>query len=89
VVVLLIKRGRSAKWILETEAFGFGLRGSPTDDNSEEGRLPHLTRVSDSAMLQRIIRQEGLAEILRHDVSFFNIHGKNFVALRMNLSKIH
>ena len=76
----------------------------------------HVARVSDSAMLHRIIRQEGirqiillefpidregldqiadvarkagvrllimenLAEIFRQDVSFFSIHGKNFVSL--------
>jgi exopolysaccharide biosynthesis polyprenyl glycosylphosphotransferase len=105
------------KWILETAAFGFGLRGSPTDDDSEEGRVLHVTRVSDVTMLQRIIRHEGirqilllelpldqeglnlvvdaankagvrllvlnnLPEIFRHDISLFNLHGKDFISLR-------
>ena len=104
-----------SRWILETKAFGFGLRGSLPDE-SDEGRLLHVARVSDSAMLLRIIRQEGirqiillefpidregldqiaavarkagvrllimenLAEIFRHDVSSFSIHGKKFVSL--------
>ena len=104
-----------SRWILETKAFGFGLRGSLADE-SDEGRLLHVARVSDSAMLDRIIRQEGirqiillefpidregldqivdvarkagvrllimdnLSEIFRQDVSFSNIHGKNFISL--------
>ncbi|HEY5779326.1 MAG TPA: exopolysaccharide biosynthesis polyprenyl glycosylphosphotransferase [Terrimicrobiaceae bacterium] len=52
------------KWILETAAFGFGLRGSMTDDDSEAGRVLHVTRVSDVTMLQRIIRHEGIRQIL-------------------------
>ena len=103
-----------SRWILETKAFGFGLRGSLADES--EGSLLHVARVSDSAMLHRIIRQEGirqmillefpidregldqiaavarkagvrllimenLAEIFRHDVSSFSIHGKKFVSL--------
>jgi lipopolysaccharide/colanic/teichoic acid biosynthesis glycosyltransferase len=51
------------KWILETEAFGFGLRGSPTGD-SEEGRVLHVECVSDGAMLDRIIRQEGIRQVI-------------------------
>jgi exopolysaccharide biosynthesis polyprenyl glycosylphosphotransferase len=105
------------KWILETAAFGFGLRGKPTDDDSEEGRVLHVTRVSDVTMLQRIIRHEGirqilllelpldqeglnlvvdaankagvrllvlnnLPEIFRHDISLFNLHGRDFISLR-------
>ncbi len=105
------------KWILETAAFGFGLRGKPTEDDSEEGRVLHVTRVSDVNMLQRIIRHEGirqilllelpldqeglnlvvdaanksgvrllvlnnLPEIFRHDISFFNLHGRDFISLR-------
>ena len=53
-----------SKWILETAAFGFGLRGSRIDDDSEEGQVLHVTRVSDVAMLQRIIRHEGIRQIL-------------------------
>jgi lipopolysaccharide/colanic/teichoic acid biosynthesis glycosyltransferase len=52
------------KWILETAAFGFGLRGRPGEDDEEEGRVLHLARVSDSAMLYRIIRQEGIGQII-------------------------
>ncbi len=105
------------KWILETAAFGFGLRGRPTEDDSEEGRVLHVTRVSDVNMLQRIIRHEGirqilllelpldqeglnlvvdaankagvrllvlnnLPEIFRHDITFFKLHGRDFISLR-------
>jgi exopolysaccharide biosynthesis polyprenyl glycosylphosphotransferase len=105
------------KWILETAAFGFGLRGRPTEDDREEGRVLHVTRVSDVTMLQRIIRHEGirqilllelpldqeglnlvvdaankagvrllvlnnLPEIFRHDISFFKLHGRDFISLR-------
>jgi exopolysaccharide biosynthesis polyprenyl glycosylphosphotransferase len=105
------------KWILETAAFGFGLRGQPSEDDSEEGRVLHVTRVSDVNMLQRIVRHEGirqilllelpldqeglnlvvdaanragvrllvlnnLPEIFRHNISFFELHGKDFIGLR-------
>ncbi len=104
------------RWILETKAFGFGLRGKSSEGDEEEGPLLHVARVSGSAMLQRIIRHEGirqiillefptdpggldqiadvarqagvrllimenLADVCGHDVSFFRIHGKNFVSL--------
>ena len=104
------------KWILETAAFGFGLRGTPSEGDEEEGRVLHMTRVSDVSMLQRIIRHEGirqilllelpldqeglnlvvdaankagvrllvlnnLPEIFRHDISFFKLHGKDFISL--------
>jgi exopolysaccharide biosynthesis polyprenyl glycosylphosphotransferase len=52
------------KWILETAAFGFGLRGRPTEGGDEEGRVLHVTRVSDVSMLQRIIRHQGIRQIL-------------------------
>ena len=52
------------KWILETAAFGFGLRGRPTEGDDEEGRVLHVTRVSDVSMLQRIIRHQGIRQIL-------------------------
>ena len=106
-----------AKWIEETAAFGFGMRGSVTDDDGEESRVLHVTRVSDVAMLERIIRNEGikqvllleipldpeglhlvvgaanksgvrllvlnnLPEIFKHDVTFFNLHNRNFISLR-------
>jgi lipopolysaccharide/colanic/teichoic acid biosynthesis glycosyltransferase len=106
-----------ARWIKETAAFGFGMRGSVTDDDSEESRVLHVTRVSDVAMLERIIKNEGirqilllgipldpeglklivntanktgvcllvlnnLAEIFSHDITFFNLHAKDFISLR-------
>jgi exopolysaccharide biosynthesis polyprenyl glycosylphosphotransferase len=106
-----------AKWIEETGAFGFGMRGSVTDDDSEEARVLHVTRVSDVTMLERIIRNEGikqvllleiplnpeglhlvigaanksgvrllvlnnLPEIFTHDITFFNLHNRNFISLR-------
>ncbi len=105
------------KWILDTAAFGFGLRGKPSEGDEEEGRVLHVPRVSDVTMLDRIIRHEGirqilllelpldqeglnlvvnaankagvrllvlnnLPEIFRHDISFFNLHGKDFISLR-------
>ncbi len=104
------------KWILDTAAFGFGWRGKPSEGDEEEGRVLHITRVSDVSMLQRIIRHEGirqilllelpldqeglnlvvetanragvrllilnnLPEIFRHDILFFNLHGRNFISL--------
>ena len=107
-----------AKWIDETAAFGFGMRGSVTDDDGgEESRVLHVTRVSDVAMLQRFITHEGikqiilleipldpeglnlvvkaankggvrllvlnnLTEIFRHNITFFNLHEKDFISLR-------
>jgi exopolysaccharide biosynthesis polyprenyl glycosylphosphotransferase len=105
------------KWILDTAAFGFGLRGKPSEGDEEEGRVLHVTRVSSVAMLDRIIRHEGirqilllelpldpeglnlvvdaankagvrllilnnLAEILRHNISYFELHEKEFISLR-------
>src|SRR6476659_7062722 len=52
------------KWILDTAAFGFGWRGKPSEGGEEEGRVLHITRVSDVSMLQRIIRHEGIRQIL-------------------------
>ena len=104
-----------SKWMLETAAFGFGMRGSAIEGD-DEGRILHVTRVSNETMLQRIIwherirqilllelpfDQEGLGliadtarkagvrlltlenleDICRQEVSFFSIHGKNFVSL--------
>jgi exopolysaccharide biosynthesis polyprenyl glycosylphosphotransferase len=105
------------KWILDTAAFGFGLRGKPSEGDEEEGRVLHVTRVSSVAMLDRIIRHEGirqilllelpldpeglnlvvdaankagvrllilnnLGEILRHNISYFELHEKEFISLR-------
>jgi lipopolysaccharide/colanic/teichoic acid biosynthesis glycosyltransferase len=50
-------------WIIETRAFGFGLRGSPTESDTEDGRLVHLTHVESESMLERIIRNEGIRQI--------------------------
>ncbi len=52
------------KWIVETKAFGFGLRGSPIDDETEEGGILHVARVSDGPMLQRTIREAGIRQII-------------------------
>ena len=52
------------KWILKTAAFGFGWRGKPSEDDEEEGRVLHVTRVSNVSMLQRIVRHEGIRQIL-------------------------
>jgi exopolysaccharide biosynthesis polyprenyl glycosylphosphotransferase len=55
-----------SKWIEETAAFGFGLKGSvrTDDDEEEESRILHVSRVSDVSMLERIIRNEGIKQIL-------------------------
>jgi exopolysaccharide biosynthesis polyprenyl glycosylphosphotransferase len=54
-----------SKWIEETAAFGFGMKGSvSTDDEDEESRILHVSRVSDVSMLERIIRNEGIKQIL-------------------------
>ena len=53
-----------AKWIEETAAVGFGMSGSVTDDDGEESRILHVTRVSDVGMLERIIKNEGIKQIL-------------------------
>ena len=58
------------KWILDTAAFGFGLRGKPSEGDDEEGRVLHVTRVSDVSMLQRIIRHEGIRQILLLELPF-------------------
>lgn len=52
------------RWILETSAFGFGLRGKPSEGDEEEGRVLHVPRVSSVSMLDRIIRHEGIRQIL-------------------------
>jgi lipopolysaccharide/colanic/teichoic acid biosynthesis glycosyltransferase len=53
-----------AKWIDETAALGFGMRGSVTDDDDRESRILLVTRVSDVGMLERIIRHEGIKQII-------------------------
>ena len=118
-----VKKAREiSKWIEETAAFGFGVRGSVTDDDDEEddreeARVLHVTRVSDVLMLERIIKHEGikqilllelpldeegldlvvgaanragvrllvlnnLPEIFKHDITFFKLHGRDFIGLR-------
>jgi exopolysaccharide biosynthesis polyprenyl glycosylphosphotransferase len=61
-----IDKARSiSEWIEETAAFGFGMKGTVTsDDDEEESRILHLARVSDVAMLERIIRNEGIKQII-------------------------
>ena len=111
------KARKIAKWIEETAAFGFGMRGSVADDEGEESRVLHVTHVSDVAMLERMIKEEGikhiillgfptdkealnsviqtanksgvcldivndLSETLGHDITFFNLHNRNFITLR-------
>ena len=61
------KAREMAKWIEETAAFGFGVRGSVIDDDEDEhedARVLHVTRVSDVLMLERIIKHEGIKQIL-------------------------
>ena len=54
-----------SKWIEETAAFGFGMKGSVrTDDEEEESQILHVSRVADVSMLERIIRNEGIKQIL-------------------------
>jgi putative colanic acid biosynthesis UDP-glucose lipid carrier transferase len=54
-----------AKWIEETAAFGFGMTGTVrSEDEDEEPRILHLTHVSDGAMLERIIMNEGINQVL-------------------------
>ena len=65
-----VKKAREiSKWIDETAVFGFGVRGSVIDDDEdederEEARVLHVTRVSDVLMLERIIKHEGIKQIL-------------------------
>ena len=65
-----VKKAREiSKWIDETAVFGFGVRGSVLDDDEdederEEARVLHVTRVSDVLMLERIIKHEGIKQIL-------------------------
>ena len=115
-----VKKARDvAKWIKETAAFGFGMRGSPgsVTDDEEESPVLHLARVSDVAMLERVITRDGIKQILlleipldqeeldlvvgaankagvrllvlnnlremfKHDITFFNLHNRNFISLR-------
>jgi lipopolysaccharide/colanic/teichoic acid biosynthesis glycosyltransferase len=58
------KARKIAKWIEETAASGFGMRGSMPDDEGEESRILHVTRVSDVAILERIIKNEGIKQML-------------------------
>ena len=51
------------RWILETSAFGFGLRGKPSEATRRGARAP-VPRVSSVSMLDRIIRHEGIRQIL-------------------------
>ena len=53
-----------AKWIEEVAAGAFGMSGSVTEDDGKESRYLHVTRVSDALMLERIIKNEGIKQIL-------------------------
>ena len=69
-----VKKAREIfEWIEETAAFGFGVRGSVTDDDDdedddeddrEEARVLHVTHVSDVLTLERIIKHQGIKQIL-------------------------
>ena len=60
------KARRFSKWIENTAAFRFGMKGTVTgdDDREDEARILHLTRVSDASMFERIIRSEGIMQIV-------------------------
>jgi FlaA1/EpsC-like NDP-sugar epimerase len=58
------KARKIAKWVEETPPFGFGIRDSVTDDESRESRILHVKRASDVAMLERIIKNEGIEQII-------------------------
>jgi hypothetical protein len=53
-----------SEWLGDAEVFGFGIRGSVADDESQESRLLHVSRVSDASMLQRIISNEAIRQIV-------------------------
>ena len=57
------KAREMSKWIDETAAFGFGMTGSVIDEKGES-RILHVTRVSDALMLERIIKNEGIKQII-------------------------
>ena len=40
------------------------MRGSVTDDDGEAPRLLHITHVSDVAVLERVIKDEGIRQIV-------------------------
>jgi putative colanic acid biosynthesis UDP-glucose lipid carrier transferase len=58
------KAGEIARWIQESAAFGFGMRGSVPDDESTESRILHITCVKDVPTLERIIKNEGIKQII-------------------------
>ncbi len=51
------------RWIEETGAFGFGMSGSVIDEKGKS-RIAHVTAVSDALMLERIIKNEGIKQII-------------------------
>ncbi len=51
------------RWMEETAAFGFGMAGSVIDEKGKS-RILHVTRVSDVLMLERIIKGEGIKQII-------------------------
>ena len=53
-----------AKWIEETGASGFGVKGTVrADDDEEESRILHLSRVADVSRLEQIIRNQRIKQI--------------------------
>jgi FlaA1/EpsC-like NDP-sugar epimerase len=61
-----IEKARSfSGWIERTAALEFGVTGSVrSDDEDEESRILHIRDVSDGAMLERIIMNEGIRQVV-------------------------
>ena len=57
------KAREMSRWIEETAAFGFGMTGSVIDEEGKS-RILHVTRVSDALILERIIKHEGIKQII-------------------------
>ncbi len=86
-----------SKWIEETAAFGFGMTGSVIDEKGES-RIAHVTAVSDALMLERIIKNEGIKQIILLEIPLdpetlalvVNVANKAGVCLHVvnNLSEI-
>ena len=93
-----VKKAREiSKWIEETAAFGFGMAGSVIDEEGKS-RILHVTRVSDGLMLERIIKNEGIKQIILLEIPLdpetlslvVNVANKAGVCLHVvnNLSEI-
>jgi hypothetical protein len=55
---------KTANWLEQTAAFGFGVRGSAIEDEDQESRILHLTEVSDVAIFKRIVKNEATKQII-------------------------